>query len=133
MTVESVTVHAVPGKLCVWALAVSSCAHVLSWRRGRRGCCLREGRLEGQRADSVWVGGRVFRRSRRVRTHTRPRCWWLSHCRGCAGGRGCALCAPVIDFIKPASCHQIPTHQVAPASAEIMSLGLGVLVCKHYP
>ena len=40
-----------------------------------------------------------------------------------------------LTYVKPASCHQIPTHQVAPASVEIMSLGLGALVCKmtHYP
>ena len=78
MTVESVTVHAVPGKLCVWALAVSSCAHVLSWRRGRRGCCLREGRLEGQRAD--WVGGRPSLQKEQASAHSHQ-----AECRGAGG------------------------------------------------
>ena len=41
----------------------------------------------------------------------------------------------MISFRKPASCPQIPAHQVALASVGIKSLGLGALMCKmtRYP
>lgn len=63
MTIESITVHAAPGEVSAGAFAggLLLCTCVVMEPREKRVLPEREGRLAGQRADSVWWAAESWR------------------------------------------------------------------------